>query len=144
MSTSLGTMVTMGLVAKIITPTLNPHMCQINMLLVVIFLVIWKTPLDLLYLLKELNKELNSKFEKPDAMFERLDQLTKEVSSLKSIITTQKHEATIKYCQEVINKSWQHIHEQERFAKEYFGVMIEREVEEVKMLSEVKDPLLDL
>ena len=35
-------------------------------------------------------------------------------------------------------------HEQERVAKESIGVMIEREVEEVKMLSEVKEPLLDL
>ena len=30
----------------------KPHMCQINMLLVLIFLVIWRTPLDLLYLLE--------------------------------------------------------------------------------------------
>ena len=93
---------------------------------------------------KELNKEFISKFEKQDALFERVDQLTKEVSSLKSIITAQKHEETIKYCQEVINKSWEHIHEQERVAKESTGVMKEVEVEEVKMLNEVKDPLLDL
>ena len=77
-------------------------------------------------------------------MFERVDQLTKKVSSLKNTIVAQKHEETIKYCQEVINKSWEHIHEQERVAKESIGVMKEREVEEVKMLTEVKDSLLDL
>ena len=77
-------------------------------------------------------------------MFERVDQLTKEVFSLKNTITAQKYEETIKYCQEVINKSWEHIHEQERVAKETIMVMKERKVEEVKMLSEVKEPLLDL
>ena len=59
---------------------------------------------------KELNKEFISKFEKHDILFERVDQLTKEVSSLKNIIISQK----------------------------------ERKVEEVKMLSEVKEPFVDL
>ena len=41
----------------------KPHMCQINMLLVVMFLVIWKTPLDILYLLKmSLIKNLSLSF----------------------------------------------------------------------------------
>ena len=62
---------------------------------------------------KELNKEFISKFKKQDSLFERVDQLTKEVSSLKNTITAQKYEETIKYCQEVINKSWEDIHEQE-------------------------------
>ena len=93
---------------------------------------------------KELNKEFISKFEKQDSLFERVDQLTKEVSSLKNIIIDRKHEETIKYCQEVINKSWEQIHEQERIAKETIMVMKERKVEEVKMLSEVKEPLLNL
>jgi len=43
---------------------------------------------------KELNKEFISKFEKQDALFERVDQLTKEVSSLKNTIIAQKHEET--------------------------------------------------
>jgi hypothetical protein len=34
---------------------------------------------------KELNKEFISKFEKQDSLFERVDQLTKEVSSLKKL-----------------------------------------------------------
>ena len=78
---------------------------------------------------KELNKEFISKFEKQDSLFEKVDQLAKEFSSLKNIITTQKHEETIKYCQEVINKSWEHIHEQERVAKESIGILKEVEVE---------------
>ena len=59
-------------------------------------------------------------------MFERVDQLAKEFSSLKSITTPQKHEETIKYCQEVINKSWEHIHEQERVTIKSIGVIKER------------------
>ena len=38
---------------------------------------------------KELNKEFISKFEKQDSLFERVDQLTKEVSSLKNTIIAQ-------------------------------------------------------
>ena len=41
-------------------------------------------------------------------------------------------------------KSWEQIHEQERIAKETIMVMKEKKVEEVKMLNEVKEPLLDL
>lgn len=66
---------------------------------------------------KELNKKFISKFEKQYSLFERVDQLGKEVSSLKSIITAQNHEETIKYCQEVMSKTWEHIYEQERVAK---------------------------
>ena len=68
-------------------------------------------------------------------MFERVDQLTKEVSSLKNTITAKKYEETNKYCHEVITKSWEHIHEQERVAKETIMVVKERKVEEVKMLN---------
>jgi hypothetical protein len=93
---------------------------------------------------KELNKEFISKFEKQDALFERVDQLTKEVTSLKNTIINRKNEETIKYCQEIIDRSWEHLHEQERVEKETIMIMNERKVEEVKILSEVKDPLLDL
>jgi hypothetical protein len=92
---------------------------------------------------KELNKEFISKFEKQDALFERVDQLTKEVTSLKNTIIDRKHEETIKYCQEIIDRSWEHLHEQERVEKETIMIMDEKKVEEVKMLSEVKDPLFD-
>jgi hypothetical protein len=34
---------------------------------------------------KELNKEFISKFEKQDSLFERVDQLTKKVASLKTL-----------------------------------------------------------
>ena len=75
----------MGLVTTIITLIVNPHMCQINMLLVVMFLVIWKIPLDLLYLLKRsLIRNLSLILKKKDSMFERVDQLAKEVLSLKT------------------------------------------------------------
>jgi hypothetical protein len=43
-----------------------------------------------------------------------------------------------------IDKSWEHLHEQKRVANETTMIMEEKEVEEVKMLSEIKDPLLDL
>jgi hypothetical protein len=93
---------------------------------------------------KELNKEFISKFEKQDALFERVDQLTKEVTSLKNTIIDRKHEEIVKYFQEIIDKSWEHLHEQERVAKETIMIMDELKVEEVKILSEFKDPLFDL
>jgi hypothetical protein len=63
---------------------------------------------------------------------------------LKNIIIDQKHEETIKYCPEIIDRSWEHLHEQERVEKQTIMIMNERKIKEVKMLSEVKDPLLDL
>jgi hypothetical protein len=91
---------------------------------------------------KELNKKF-TKFEKQDSLFERVDQLTKVVTSLKNTIIDRKHEETIKYCQEIIGRSWEQLHEQERVEKETIMIMDEKKVEEVKMLSEVKDPLFD-
>jgi hypothetical protein len=83
---------------------------------------------------KELNKEFVSKFEKQEALFERVDQLTKEVTSLKNTIIDQKHEETIKYYQVIIDRSWEHLHEQERVEKETIMIMNERKIEEVKCL----------
>jgi hypothetical protein len=86
---------------------------------------------------KELNKEFISKFEIQDSLFERVDQLTKKVTSLKNSIIEQKQEETIKYCQEIIDKSCKHLHEQKRIAIETTMIMEERKVEEVKILSEL-------
>jgi cell shape-determining protein MreC len=116
-------------------------MFQTNTPLVVMFLVIWKILLDLFYLLKR--SKTRSLYLRNDSLFERVDQLTKEVTSLKNTIIDRKHEETIKYCQEIIDRSWEHLHEQERVEKETIMIMEEKKVE-VKMLSEVKDPLLDL
>jgi hypothetical protein len=55
---------------------------------------------------KELNKEFISKFEKQDSLFERVDQITKELISLINTIIERKHAETIKYCQEIIDSSW--------------------------------------
>jgi hypothetical protein len=63
---------------------------------------------------------------------------------LKNTIIDRKHEETIKYCQEIIDRSWEHLHEQEIVKKETIMIMNERKLEYVKILSEVKDPLLDL
>jgi hypothetical protein len=86
---------------------------------------------------KKLNKEFISKFEKQVSLLERVDQLTKEATSLKNTIIDQKHEETIKYCQEIIDRSWEHLHEQERVEKETIMIMEEKKVE-VKMLVKLK------
>jgi hypothetical protein len=55
---------------------------------------------------KELNKEFKANFETRDALNEKVDLLTQEVMSFKNLIQAQKnHDETIKYVQEVIDKS---------------------------------------
>jgi hypothetical protein len=78
-----------------------------------------------IYTQKELN-EFISKFEKQDSLFERVDQLTKEAASLKNTIIGRKDEETIKYYQEIIDRSWEHLHEQEKVEKETIMIMNER------------------
>lgn len=56
---------------------------------------------------KELNKEFIAKFERQDALNEKVDLLTQEVMSFKNLLQQMNHEETIKYVQEVIDKSWE-------------------------------------
>jgi hypothetical protein len=79
-----------------------------------------------------------------------VDLLTQEVMSFKNLIQAQKkHEETIKYVQKVIEKSWDTLNMMEEREKE--TTMLEssmitndKQVEEVKMISKTKEPLLDL
>jgi hypothetical protein len=48
------------------------------------------------------------------------------VTSLKNTVIDRKHEDTIKYCQEIIDKSWEHLHEQKRVANETIMIMDEK------------------
>ena len=57
---------------------------------------------------KELNKEFIAKFEKVDALFDNVERLTKEVTSLKNFVQPQRSpEDTVKYVQDIIDKSWE-------------------------------------
>jgi hypothetical protein len=70
--------------------------------------------------------------------------------TFKNLIQVQKdHEETIKYVHEVIEKSWETLNMMEEREKQ--TTMLEtsmitnaKQIEEVKMLSEIKEPLLDL
>ena len=55
------------------------------------------------------------------------------------------HEETIKYVQDVINRSWETLNMMEKEEKESIMIVEEKQVEEVKMLSDkIAEPLLDL
>jgi hypothetical protein len=54
---------------------------------------------------KELNKEFISKFESQDALIDKVELLTQEVVSFKNLLQQKSYEETIKYVQEVIDKS---------------------------------------
>jgi hypothetical protein len=56
---------------------------------------------------KELNKEFIGKFEKFDALNDKVDHLTKEIIAFNNHKHAQKsHEETIKYVQHIIDRSW--------------------------------------
>lgn len=104
---------------------------------------------------KELNKEFIAKNEKFDALFDNVDRLTKEVISLKNFVQPQRnHEETIKYVQDVIDKSWETIRKWDasiamnNMQEETTMLMENNEttkIEELKMLNDVvTEPLLDL
>jgi hypothetical protein len=57
---------------------------------------------------KELNKEFIAKFEKMDALCEKVDNLVKNFTTLKNFVKPQRsHEDTMKYLQEVLENSWE-------------------------------------
>ena len=86
---------------------------------------------------KELNKEFISKFERQYALNEKVDRLTKEVLSFKNIIQPQKDHEEIKVLKEI---TWDLMEDK----RETLGILNEKQVEEVKMLSEIHDPLINL
>ena len=63
-----------------------------------------------------------------------MDLLTQEVLSFKNLLQQKNHEETIKYVQEVIDKSWETLNAMED--KETLMIAYNKQVEEVKMLSE--------
>ena len=65
--------------------------------------------------------------------------------SFKKLVQTQRsHEETIKYVQDIIDRSWETLNMMEEEEKESIMVRNDTQVEEVKMPSEVNEPLLDL
>jgi ribosomal protein S15P/S13E len=58
-----------------------------------------------IYSQKEINKEFISKFERFDALNEKVDNLTREIVTIKNHMQAQKHDETIKYVQDIIHRS---------------------------------------
>jgi cell shape-determining protein MreC len=56
---------------------------------------------------EELNEEFVARFEKLDALCDKVDILSQDFASLKSLVQSQRsHEETIKFAKEVIDRSW--------------------------------------
>jgi hypothetical protein len=61
-----------------------------------------------LYLLKKsLTKEFIAKSERFGALKKNVDHLTREIVTIKNHMQAQKHEETIKYVQDIIDRSWE-------------------------------------
>jgi hypothetical protein len=57
---------------------------------------------------KELSKEFIGKFEKMDTLCEKVDNISREFNTLKNFIQRKRsHEKTMKYCEEVLEKTWE-------------------------------------
>jgi 1,4-dihydroxy-2-naphthoyl-CoA synthase len=57
--------------------------------------------------LEDLNDDFVARFEKFDALCEKVDILSQDFASLKSLVQSQRsHEETIKFAKEVIDRSW--------------------------------------
>jgi hypothetical protein len=94
---------------------------------------------------KELNKEFIAKFERFNALNEKVDHLTRQIATMKNHMQEKKNEEFIKYVQDIIDRSWEILHKMEEEGKESTMVVEEKEVQEVKMLNDnIKQPLLDL
>jgi hypothetical protein len=94
---------------------------------------------------KELNKEFISKFERFDALNEKVDHLAREIATMKNHMQEKKNEESIKYVQDIIDRSWEIMHQMEEERKESIMVVEGKEVEEVKMLSDnIKEPLINI
>jgi hypothetical protein len=82
---------------------------------------------------KELNKEFIAKFERFNALNEKVDHLTREIVTIKNHMQAQKHEETIKYVQDIIDGSWEAVNMMDvEEEKESIMVVEEKQVEEVK------------
>jgi hypothetical protein len=93
---------------------------------------------------KELNKEVIAKFERFSALNEKLDHLTREIVAIKNQMQDKLNEESIKYFQDIIDRSWEILHQMEEEENESIMV-VEEKAEEVKKISDnIKEPLLDL
>jgi hypothetical protein len=94
---------------------------------------------------KELNKEFIAKFERFDALNEKVDHLNREIVAVKNHMQDKKHEKSIKYVQYIIDRSWEILNKIDKEEKESIMVVEEKEVEEVKMLRDnINEPLINL
>jgi hypothetical protein len=60
---------------------------------------------------KELNKEFIAKFERFDALNEKVDHLTREIVAIKNHMQEKKNKESIKYVQDIIDRSWEILHQ---------------------------------
>jgi hypothetical protein len=84
---------------------------------------------------KELNKEFIAMFLRIDDLNDKVDHLTKEIVAIKNHMQAQKHKETIKYVQDIIDRSWEALDMMDEEEKGSILVVEEKHVEEVKMLS---------
>jgi hypothetical protein len=66
---------------------------------------------------KKLNKEFIAKFERSDALNEKVDHLTREIVTIKNHMQEKKNEESIKYVQDIIDRSWEILHQMEEERK---------------------------
>jgi hypothetical protein len=79
------------------------------------------------------------------ALNEKVDHLTREIGAMKNHMQEKRNEEFIKYVQDIIDRSWEILHQIEEENKEFIMVVEEKVVEEVKMLSDnINEPLLNL
>jgi hypothetical protein len=98
-----------------------------------------------IYTQKELNKEFIAKFERFDALNEKVDHLSREIATMKKHMQEKKNEESFKYVQDIIDRSWEILHQMEEETKESIMVVEEKELEEVKMLPDnINEPLLNV
>jgi hypothetical protein len=70
---------------------------------------------------KELNKEFITKFERFDALNEKVDHLTTEIATMKNNTQEKKNEESIKYVQDIIDRSWEIAPNGRRRKRIYYG-----------------------
>jgi hypothetical protein len=66
---------------------------------------------------KELNKEFIAKFERFNALKEKVDHLTREIVTMKKHMQEKKNEESIKYVQDIIDRSLEILHQMEEESK---------------------------
>jgi hypothetical protein len=77
---------------------------------------------------------------------EKEDNLTREIVTIKNHMQAQKHEETITYVEDIIDRCWEALNQMdEEDEKESIMVIEEKQVEEVKMPRDnINESLLDL